>query len=189
MALPHQRRKLELLCVNLSGQSVSDRQFHAIAVEMLERAGNKACRQICLEITETAAITNMADAIVFIDKMRALGVRIALDDFGAGASSFSYLKQLRVDYLKVDGQFIQNLHEDVLSEVTVKCFVELARAMEIQTIAEYVDCAQTLELVTRMGIDFAQGFYLHQPEPMDPWLGQAEHDDFATGCEHRESVA
>jgi EAL domain-containing protein (putative c-di-GMP-specific phosphodiesterase class I) len=88
-------RALLTLCINLSGQSVCDRVFHRHAIDVLTEAGSAVCRCICLKIMETAAVTNMADAAIFIDQVRALGVRVALDDFGAGASSFGYLKTSR----------------------------------------------------------------------------------------------
>jgi len=159
-------REVELVCINLSGQSIGDRVFHRDAIEMLHNAGDAICRRICLEVTETAAVTNMADATVFIDQVRALGVRVALDDFGAGASSFGYLKTLTVDYLKIDGQFIKNLIDDPLNKVAVNCFVDVARVMGIETIAEYVDSPESLDQVRALGIDYAQGFYIHQPQPI-----------------------
>ena len=163
---------VELVCVNLSGQSIGDRVFHREANEMLMSAGAPVCQRLCLEITETAAVTNMADATVFIDQARALGVRIALDDFGAGASSFGYLRTLTVDYLKIDGQFIKNLMDEPLNKVAVSCFVDAANVMGIETIAEYVDSPESLDQVRKLGINYAQGFLIHQPEPI--------------GCEYEE---
>jgi diguanylate cyclase len=162
---------LDTLSVNLSGQSVGDRAFHRQAFELLSDAGPDACRRLCLEITETAAVTNMADAAVFIDQVRILGVRIALDDFGAGASSFGYLKNLKVDLLKIDGQFVRDIVDDPLDEAAVRCFVDVARVVGVKTVAEFVDRPQVLERVRAIGIDFAQGFLLHRPGPIDVVLG------------------
>lgn len=159
------------LSVNLSGQSIGDRAFHRQAVDKLTAAGPQICARLCLEITETAAITNLADASAFIEQVRALGVRIALDDFGAGASSFSYLKNLHVDILKIDGHFIRDLIDDPLDDVAVRCFVDLARVLEIKTVAEYVHNASVLERVQTIGIHYAQGYHLHQPEPLSQVLG------------------
>ena len=100
-----------------------------------------------------------------------MGVRIALDDFGAGASSFSYLKNLHVDILKIDGHFIRDLIDDPLDDVAVRCFVDLARVLEIKTVAEYVHNASVLERVQTIGIHYAQGYHLHQPEPLSQVLG------------------
>lgn len=158
------------ISVNLSGQSIGDRAFHRQAVEKLTIAGADICKRLCLEITETAAITKLADACAFIDQVRALGVRIALDDFGAGASSFSYLKSLRVDLLKIDGHFIRGLLDDPLSDVAVRCFVDLAGVLQLETVAEYVHSGSVLERVTDIGIHYAQGFHLHRPEPLHQLL-------------------
>ena len=164
---------IDTLCVNLSGQSIGDRAFHRQAIDTLTEAGPAVCARLCLEITETAAVTNMADAGVFIDQVRALGVRIALDDFGAGASSFGYLKSLNVDLLKIDGQFIRDLIDDPLDDAAVRCFVDVARVVGVKTVAEFVDRPEVLERVREIGIDFAQGYLLHRPEPLETVLGLA----------------
>lgn len=158
---------LDTLCINLSGQSVGDRAFHRHAIGALTAAGSAVCRRICLEITETAAVTNMADAVVFIEQVRALGARIALDDFGAGASSFGYLKHLKVDMLKIDGSFIRDLVVDPLDDAAVRCFVDVARVIGVKTVAEFVDTPEVLQRVREIGIDYAQGYLLHQPQPID----------------------
>ncbi len=162
--------RVGMLCINVSGQSIGDRTFHRHAISALSAAGPAICERICLEITETAAVTNMADAAEFITQVRALGVRIALDDFGAGASSFGYLKTLKVDLIKIDGQFIKDLLVDPLDDATVRCFVDVARVVGVKTVAEFVDHADVLERVRELGIDFAQGFYLHRPEPLETVL-------------------
>ena len=174
---------LDMLCINLSGQSIGDRAFHHHAIDALNRAGPLLCSRICLEITETAAVTNIADANAFITQARALGVRIALDDFGAGASSFGYLKNLDVDILKIDGQFIQNLIDDPLDQAAVACFVEVARVVGVRTVAEFVDGAAVLEHVRGLGIDFAQGYHLHQPEPIDALFGRVLGPGAATAAQ------
>ncbi len=164
-ALPDLER-IGTISINLSGQSVGDRAFHGHAIEALMQAGSRLRERICLEITETAAVTNMIDAMLFIEQARALGVRIALDDFGAGASSFSYLKNLTVDLLKIDGQYIQNLLDNGLDDAAVRCFVDVARVLGVPTVAEFVDRPELLQRVREIGIDYAQGFLLHRPEPL-----------------------
>ncbi|MGH8595184.1 MAG: EAL domain-containing protein, partial [Gammaproteobacteria bacterium] len=161
---------VETLCINVSGQSVGDRVFHRHAIETLSEAGTAVCQRICLEITETAAVTNPADAALFIAQVRKLGVRIALDDFGAGASSFSYLKTLPVDLLKIDGQFITDLLDDPLDDVAVRCFVDVARVIGVKTVAEFVERREVLEQLRLIGVDYAQGFLLHRPEPIGALL-------------------
>ena len=162
--------ELVTLSVNLSGQSVGDRAFHRWAIEVLSEAGDPICRRLCLEITETAAVTNLADAAVFIEQVRAVGVRVALDDFGAGASSFGYLKSMPVDFLKIDGQFIRDLVTDPLNEAAVRCFAEVARVVGMKTVAEFVDKPEVLARLRVIGVDYAQGFLLHRPEPIDALL-------------------
>jgi len=164
---------LQTLCINLSGQSVGDRAFHRYAIDVLTEAGSAVCRCICLEITETAAVTNMADAAIFIEQVRALGVRVALDDFGAGASSFGYLKTLKVDLLKIDGSFIRDVIDDPLDAAAVRCFVDVARVVGVKTVAEFVDQPKVLERVREIGIDYAQGYLLHKPEPIGNLFGAA----------------
>lgn len=158
---------MKTLSVNLSGQSVGDRVFHSWATDVLREAGPDICARLCLEITETAAVTNLADAAIFIEKVRALGVRVALDDFGAGASSFGYLKSLQVDYLKIDGQFVRDLVSDPLDDVAVRCFVDVATVVGVQTVGEYVDHPAVLKRLREIGVDYAQGYLIHEPEPID----------------------
>jgi diguanylate cyclase (GGDEF)-like protein/PAS domain S-box-containing protein len=171
-ALPEPGR-IELLSVNLSGQSVGDRSFHRWALELLDRAGPRLCGALCLEITETAAVTHIADAAAFVDAVRTRGVKVALDDFGAGAASFGYLKTLRVDILKIDGQFVRDLVDDPLDEAAVRCFADVARVTGLATVAEFVDKPEVLERLRAMDVDFAQGYLLHLPEPIAQLLEPA----------------
>jgi diguanylate cyclase (GGDEF)-like protein/PAS domain S-box-containing protein len=158
---------VDTICVNLSGQSVGDRAFHNWAIELLTEAGARTRARLCLEITETAAITNLADAASFVGKVRALGVRVALDDFGSGAASFGYLKNLAVDFLKIDGQFIRDLINDRLDEAAVRCFADVARVAGLRTVAECVDDPDVLQQLRSMGVNFAQGYLIHRPAPID----------------------
>lgn len=164
---------IDSLSVNLSGQSVGDRAFHAWALALFAAAGAATCSRLCLEITETAAVTNLADAAIFIGHVRAVGVKVALDDFGAGASSFGYLKALPVDYLKIDGQFIRTLLSNPLDEAAVRCFADVARLMGLETVAEFVESPEVLERLKEMGVDYAQGYLEHRPEPIDRLTGIA----------------
>ncbi|MBY0363795.1 MAG: PAS domain S-box protein [Phreatobacter sp.] len=159
--------------INLSGQSIGDRTFHGRAMNILIDAGPAICRMLWLEITETAAVTNIADAAVFIEQAQELGVRIALDDFGAGVSSFGYLKRLPVNVIKIDGQFIRNFVNDPLDKAAVQCFVDVAQVIGVQTVAEFVDREEVLDGVRGIGVDFAQGFHLHKPEPLAVVLSRA----------------
>jgi diguanylate cyclase (GGDEF)-like protein/PAS domain S-box-containing protein len=163
--------ELDSLSVNLSGQSIGDRAFHRWASQTLADCGPRICARLCLEVTETAAITNMADAAVFIEEVRASGVKVALDDFGAGASSFGYLKSMPVDILKIDGQFVRDLVSDPLDQAAVRCFVEVAKAVGVATVAEFVDHPAVLERLESLGVNFAQGYLLHRPAPLDALRG------------------
>ena len=163
---------IDTLCVNLSGQSIGDRAFHRQAVQILAAAGPEICKRLCLEITETTAVTNMTDAALFVEEVRALGVRVALDDFGAGASSFGYLKSLAVDLLKIDGQFVRDVMDDPLDDATVRCFVDVARVVGVKTVAEFIDKPAVLARMKEIGVDYGQGFLLHRPEPIELLLSK-----------------
>jgi EAL domain-containing protein (putative c-di-GMP-specific phosphodiesterase class I) len=151
--------------VNVSGQSIGDRAFHRDLIRMIREARFDV-RKLCIEITETAAITHLGDAKIFIAELRSFGVRVALDDFGAGASSFGYLRMLPVDYLKIDGQFITGLLDDPLDNAAVRCFCEVARVVGVKTIAEFVEREDVREALRVIGVDMAQGYLIHRPEPL-----------------------
>lgn len=164
------RNALNLLCVNLSGQSIGDKMFHRFMAEALAELDAELRGCLCLEITETSAITNMEDAAEFVDRVRAMGVKVALDDFGAGASSFGYLKSLKVDFIKIDGQFITGLVENPLDDAAVRCFADVAHVVGVKTVAEFVDKPEVLAQLKRIGIDYGQGFMLHRPGPIEDLL-------------------
>ena len=171
--LGEHRRQLDVgtLWINLSGQSFGDERFQQDTLARLREAGADICASLCFEITETAAVTNLGEAASFIRELRALGVRVALDDFGAGASSFGYLKSLPVDYLKIDGQFVRDLIDDPLDAAAVRCFAEVARVMNVKTVAEFVETPEVLEQLREIGVDFVQGWLLHEPAPIAELLG------------------
>jgi EAL domain-containing protein (putative c-di-GMP-specific phosphodiesterase class I) len=162
---------IEMMAINLSGQTLGDSAFHRDIVEMIRRAPFDV-RLLCLEITETAAITHLHEARTLIDDVRALGVKVALDDFGAGASSFGYLKSLPVDFLKIDGHFITNLLDDPIDHVAVRCFCEVAKVMGIKTIAEFVEQDAVQDELRMIGIDLVQGYLIHTPEPLADLLSE-----------------
>lgn len=116
-------------------------------------------------VGDRSAVTNFVDAKKFIDEVRALGVKIALHDFGAGASSFGYLKTLPVDYPEIDGQFITNLLDDALDDAAVRYFRDAARVVGVETIAEFVETEAVRHTLREIGIDLAQGYLGHRPEP------------------------
>jgi diguanylate cyclase len=156
---------IESLSVNLSGQSLGDLAFHHFVIDLITTM-QVDCSKLCFEVTETSAITNITDAKIFINAMHHLGVKFSLDDFGSGFSSFGYLKNLSVDYLKIDGQFIRDLLENKVGQATVRCITEVARATGKQTIAEWVDNAPVENMLKSMGVDFTQGYLKHKPAPL-----------------------
>jgi diguanylate cyclase (GGDEF)-like protein/PAS domain S-box-containing protein len=160
--LPH----VELLAINISGQSISDHSFHQYTLDLISSLALD-CSKVCFEITETAAITNVDAATQFINSMKQHHIRFSLDDFGSGVSSFGYLKSLPVDFLKIDGQFIQNLSDDVIDQAIVRCIVEVAKATNKLTIAEWVETEEVEALLKTMGVDYTQGFLRHKPTPLD----------------------
>ena len=120
---------------------------------------------IVFEITETAAIGYIDSAIEFIDSLKKLGCRFALDDFGVGFTSFMYLKRMNVDLIKIDGSFIRKLNEDKVDQLFVRSMTEVANGLNIQTIAEFVENEETLNLLKEIGVDFAQGYFVGKPAP------------------------
>ncbi len=152
--------------VNLSAMAFNDEALLPLIERELARSKVDPANLV-LEMSETAALVNMEKAGVFIGGLKALGCRFAIDDFGAGASSFSYLKRLPVDYVKIDGSFIQNLAKDSVDRHLVKAMVAVARGLGNQTIAEFVRDEETLQILVGYGVDGAQGSYIGRPAPME----------------------
>lgn len=152
--------------VNLSAKAFSDRGLLPLIQGSLASAGVEPARLV-LEVTETAAIANIDEAREFIETLRAIGCRFALDDFGVGFSSFAHLKYLPVDYLKIDGSFIRELSQSEVDQHLVRAIVEVARSLGKQTIAEFVNDDETVLLLQKYGVDFAQGFHIGRPQPLD----------------------
>ena len=159
------------IAINLSGTSLSEDRFLDDLILELEK--QKLPRgAICFEITETAAISNLSRVVHFMQTLKALGCKFSLDDFGSGLSSFTYLKNLPVDYLKIDGHFIRNVAEDSVDESMVKAITEVGHAMGIETIAERVETKQVLDKLGALGVGFAQGYYIARPvsvQSFEPW--------------------
>jgi Amt family ammonium transporter len=126
------------------------------------------CR-VCFEITETAAITNLAYARTFISRLRDLGCRFSLDDFGSGLSSFAYLKYLPVDYLKIDGVFVRDIAEDPMDKSIVASIAAIGKVLSMKTIAEYVEDGNILSIIEEIGVDYAQGYHISKPAPLSTW--------------------
>jgi diguanylate cyclase (GGDEF)-like protein len=154
-----------LFSINLSGQSLGDDEIFDFIDEEIRQSG-MAASCLCFEITESAAVSNLSKAQAFIDRLRDLGCGIALDDFGAGLSSFAYLKNFQVDALKIDGGFIRDITDNRISESMVAAITQVAKVMQLETVAEYVESEKIRTLVTRLGVDFAQGHAIGKPEPI-----------------------
>jgi len=150
--------------INLSGSTLGDEQTLSYILSMIEEKGSPADR-ICFEITETAAIANFSNALNFINTLKHKGCRFALDDFGSGLSSFAYLKNLPVDYLKIDGSFVRDITFDKTDKAIVKSIIEIGHTLGLKTIAEFVENNDILILLEEMGVDYVQGYALGKPEP------------------------
>ena len=156
----------ERLAINLSSQSLGDDDFLNFVMEQF-RTTRLSPRRICFEITETAAIANWNRVTHFIAALRALGCRFALDDFGSGMSSFGYLKGLAVDFIKIDGAFVRDMIDDEVDFAMVEAVNRIGHVMGIRTTAEYVENDEILAKLREMGVDYAQGYGLHMPQPLE----------------------
>jgi EAL domain-containing protein (putative c-di-GMP-specific phosphodiesterase class I) len=159
-------QRLGLCSINISGHSLADDGLKEFILDQLKRYGIPA-EKICFEITETAAVSRLDQAIHFIGEMRELGCRFALDDFGTGMSSFAYLKNLPVDFLKIDGSFVRDLLDDPVDCGMVESINQIGHLMGLKTIAEYVETDSVRERLTDIGVDYVQGFGVSAPEPLD----------------------
>ncbi|MEX0992579.1 MAG: EAL domain-containing protein [Solirubrobacterales bacterium] len=160
--------------VNLSGVSVCDTELPDVIEREIKATGIDPSNLI-LEVTETAAIANMDEARRFAGRLADLGCRFALDDFGTGFGSFYYLKHLPLDYVKIDGEFIQNLPYNLTDQLVVKAMAQVAEGLVEQTIAEFVGDDDTIKLLQEYGVDYAQGYHIGRPRPVsDLWSDWAE---------------
>ena len=150
--------------INLSGQSFCEAGFSNFILDQVEKSGLPA-EDLCFEITETAAVSNLAQAVEFIKKIKAIGCRFSLDDFGSGMSSFTYLKNLPIDYLKIDGYFVKTLLENKIDKAMVMSIHQIGNVMGLKTIAEFVENETILEELRKMGIDYGQGYGIGKSEP------------------------
>ena len=151
--------------INISGVSLSDERFLEHAIHLIHESQILG-KHLCFEITETAAISHLKDAQNFIKTMKELGVKFALDDFGSGVASFGYLKTLPVDFLKIDGSLVKDIVRESSNFAIVQFVNELAHMMGMQTIAEFVEDAITLDYLKDLGIDYAQGYHIGKPLPL-----------------------
>jgi len=150
-------------CMNLSGASLNDERFVREAFSLLA-AQPRAAARLCIEITESIALHDLANTRRFIDRVRGFGAKVALDDFGAGYTSFSYLKELPADALKIDGSFVRGVHAHPANLAIVEAIAELSRNLGMQSIAEWAEECATVEALREAGIDYAQGYVIARPQ-------------------------
>jgi len=151
--------------INLSGQTIGDGQFLEFVVECLDTTG-VAPEQICFELTESSVITNIGHARRFIEVLHGMGCQFALDDFGSGLGSLANLRELSMDFIKIDGSFLRNLDTDKVSQEMVVTMIRLARTLDIRVVAEQVENRKSLEAVRGLGVDFVQGYAIGRPKPL-----------------------
>ena len=162
-----------VFCINLSGQSFANPGFQPYIADELRDSGIPA-KNICFEVTETAAIANIDEAVAFMAAMKTFGCRFSLDDFGAGLSSFGYLKVLPVDYLKIDGSFVREIVKDEISHSMVEAICQIGKTMDLIMVAEFVGDDETVEALRDIGVDYVQGFHIGTPEPIEYILDSLE---------------
>ncbi|MGO9443449.1 MAG: EAL domain-containing protein, partial [Thiobacillaceae bacterium] len=171
---PMLRANPDRLCaINLSGQSLGDEQMVAFILEEIASQRIPPA-SLCFEITETSAISHLKNARDLAHRLKKAGCSLALDDFGSGLSSFSYLKELPVDFLKIDGAFIRNIAQDPTDRAIVSSIVQVARAMGKETIAEYVENESSLYWVRTLDVDYAQGYCIGRPKPLEELVRASE---------------
>jgi diguanylate cyclase (GGDEF)-like protein/PAS domain S-box-containing protein len=150
------------VAINISGQTLGDPQFLEFVVELLDSTG-VAPEQVCFEISESALISNPEHARRFVGVLHGMGCKFTIDDFGSGVGSFSSLKNIELDYLKLDGSFMRNLARDSVNQTMVTAMIKLARTLNFKIIAEQVEDSAALDAARKMGVDYVQGFVIARP--------------------------
>ncbi|MCU7959067.1 MAG: EAL domain-containing protein [gamma proteobacterium symbiont of Bathyaustriella thionipta] len=159
------------ISINLSGRSLGSQGFLQFVLDCLEKV---VMEPDCLvfELTETAAISNLSEARIFMTELKKRGCRFALDDFGSGLSSFGYLKNLPVDILKIDGVFVRDIVDDEIDYAMVKSINDVGHVMGMKTVAEFVESEAILDALSEIGVDFVQGYAIAKPAPIEQWIEQ-----------------
>ncbi len=166
--------QINFISINLSGQSFTENNMLDFIITQLDKTGVEA-QKVCFEVTETMAIANLSQAMKFISTLKGLGCRFALDDFGSGLSSFAYLKNLPVDYLKIDGMFVKDIVDDPIDHAMVKSINEIGQVMGMQTIAEFVENVEIKGMLREIGVNYAQGYGIHKPQSFDELLNRSNN--------------
>jgi EAL domain-containing protein (putative c-di-GMP-specific phosphodiesterase class I) len=153
------------VAINIAGQTLGDSEFLEFVVDCFDHTGANP-GDICFEVTESSVVANLDHAQRFIAVLHGMGCEFALDDFGSGLSSFSTLRTLPMDYLKIDGSFIKNLAGDSVNQAMVAAMIDLSRSLNFRVVAEQVEDQLSMDTVIGMGIDFVQGFVVGRPLPL-----------------------
>ena len=168
---PNQVEDLYQVAINLSGRSLGNPEFLDYLLAAIGRSSIPA-HKLCFEVTETAAISNINEAVGFMTRLKEIGCQFALDDFGSGLSSFAYLKTLPVDILKIDGLFVRDIDSDPISRAMVKSINEIGQVMGMKTVAEFVESESILDCLMTMGVDYVQGYAIAEPCALDALLSR-----------------
>lgn len=182
-----QMKHTKFICMNLSGASLNDEQFLQDVYALLEQNLHVA-GQLCLEITESVALHDLENTRRFVDKVRGYGAKVALDDFGAGYTSFSYLKEFTADLLKIDGSFIINMNKHPANIAIVEAIVNLAKNLGMKVIAEWAEDNATVQTLTEIGVDYVQGFAVARPQHPDKLLSAESSASFIQDAELAQYV-
>lgn len=166
---PAFQTQINFISINLSGQSLVEQSVLDFIITQLDGKGID-CKKICFEITETAAISNLGVAKQFMSTLKERGCQFALDDFGSGLSSFGYLKNLSVDYLKIDGMFVKDIVNDPIDHAMVKSINEIGQVMGMRTIAEFVENDEIKSMLEEIGVNYGQGYGIARPKPLEDLL-------------------
>jgi EAL domain-containing protein (putative c-di-GMP-specific phosphodiesterase class I) len=167
----------KFICMNLSGASLNDEKFLQDVYAMLEQ-NLHIVGQLCLEITESVALHDIANTRKFVDQVRGYGARVALDDFGAGYTSFSYLKEFTADLLKIDGNFIVNMNKHPANIAIVEAIVNLAKNLGMKVVAEWAEDNATVQTLAEIGVDYVQGYAVAKPQHPDKLLNAESSASF-----------
>lgn len=163
------------ISINLSAQTLNDESIHDFILDQLSHCPIPADK-FCFEVTETYAIAHLSKTRNLINRLKSSGCRFALDDFGSGLSSFAYLKNLPVDYLKIDGCFTRNIHDDEMDYALVESINQIGHILGMKTVAEYVDSEDKMDQLIKIGVDFAQGYYIGRPQPFELFTARLQDD-------------
>jgi EAL domain-containing protein (putative c-di-GMP-specific phosphodiesterase class I) len=160
-----------LCAINLTAASLVDEGFANFLYHRVKN-GRLPAGKICFEVTETSAVRDLDRAQALISRMRSLGCSFALDDFGTGFCSFNYLRTLDVDYFKIDGSFVRDLESSSLSMAVIRSITDIAHVLDKKTIAEHTENDAIFSSLRDLGVDFAQGYGIHRPEPIEKFFAR-----------------